>query len=547
SYEELLSSLKKIRHMSGTTKTGKAMLKALDMFKKVKHSDDVSRVAVVVTDGHSQDNPAPAADALRAAEIYLKENIANTLEEIYRATKRRRALGYYCGRYHIQSAKSRGFVVSSRAVLQFDRRFATANDHSFEIRCFYPDKSKTVKSPNRAQGVTTLVTEAVISGSREPSSEMAQAMKCRYVVTTQPDQCSSSAITVGTPLVHTWSCDQDHPRFRVHSCFISDPVSHRIEMLIDHHGCVTQSSIIDSLDYSTSGIVIATGKAVRFADVPILKFFCKIHFCNQSDAQCGPVEAPHCRTKRGTFDNVATPSKDAQYDVYDDDNIGEQMPEPEKATMAAMEEATTVSLPVLFRGRSRAAVIPLRSASSVVSSFPAGGVDFKLNTKPMAVVSSDHARDHFKKDPAVPKRALKVLHSKSLALKQVKGFVRHLPKPLTIQEMHRQLIESSSTEEPPAEAANTEATETREVIESSADQEATSEESVEPSIEITTDAPSPTTTMSTTAPTATTYEPVVDSVPDNEIEEEVVVFSDTIVIRLPHETFVTGCNRNAQC
>ncbi|PIO76208.1 von Willebrand factor type A domain protein [Teladorsagia circumcincta] len=43
SYEELLSSLKKIRHMSGTTKTGKAMLKALDMFRKVKHSDDVSR------------------------------------------------------------------------------------------------------------------------------------------------------------------------------------------------------------------------------------------------------------------------------------------------------------------------------------------------------------------------------------------------------------------------------------------------------------------------------------------------------------------------
>ncbi|KAK6052781.1 hypothetical protein COOONC_09713 [Cooperia oncophora] len=59
--------------MSGTTKTGKAMLKALDMFKKIKQRDDedISQVAVVVTDGHSQDNPAPAADALRSAGVTI--------------------------------------------------------------------------------------------------------------------------------------------------------------------------------------------------------------------------------------------------------------------------------------------------------------------------------------------------------------------------------------------------------------------------------------------------------------------------------------------
>nr|CDJ97528.1 von Willebrand factor domain containing protein [Haemonchus contortus] len=73
SHDELMSKLKKIRHMSGTTKTGKAMLKALDMFRKARRGheqSDVSQVAVVVTDGHSQDNPVPAAEALRAAGEY---------------------------------------------------------------------------------------------------------------------------------------------------------------------------------------------------------------------------------------------------------------------------------------------------------------------------------------------------------------------------------------------------------------------------------------------------------------------------------------------
>ncbi|KAK6021599.1 hypothetical protein OSTOST_12726, partial [Ostertagia ostertagi] len=200
-------------------------------------------VAVVVTDGHSQDNPAPAADALRAAGVTIltlgigdhinrdeivrisgKDELAfqnlhkNVSLEHFVAGFRNLSQGEHCeyargvewsrnymddsffegfhqepgcssvednsnknqdgSRFDVRTiaphgkcgliktyeAKSRGFVVSSRAVLQFDRRFATANDHSFEIRCFYPDKTKTAKNPKRAQGVTTLVTEAVLSG-----------------------------------------------------------------------------------------------------------------------------------------------------------------------------------------------------------------------------------------------------------------------------------------------------------------------------------------------------------------------------------------------
>ncbi|VDO31399.1 unnamed protein product [Heligmosomoides polygyrus] len=71
-HDDLLKSLRAIRHMSGTTKTGKAMMKALELFQKAKREDsDVSQVAVVVTDGHSHDNPLPAAEALRAAGITI--------------------------------------------------------------------------------------------------------------------------------------------------------------------------------------------------------------------------------------------------------------------------------------------------------------------------------------------------------------------------------------------------------------------------------------------------------------------------------------------
>ncbi|VDL87787.1 unnamed protein product, partial [Nippostrongylus brasiliensis] len=49
------------------------MLRALDVFKKAKRNDEhgVSQVAVVVTDGHSHDDPIPAAEALRAAGVTI--------------------------------------------------------------------------------------------------------------------------------------------------------------------------------------------------------------------------------------------------------------------------------------------------------------------------------------------------------------------------------------------------------------------------------------------------------------------------------------------
>ncbi|CAG9539748.1 unnamed protein product [Cercopithifilaria johnstoni] len=75
--EALRTSIQKIRHISGTTKTGKALDKALHVFRHDSNSgarmnqDDVAQVAVVVTDGHSHDDPVPAAVRLRHAGIQI--------------------------------------------------------------------------------------------------------------------------------------------------------------------------------------------------------------------------------------------------------------------------------------------------------------------------------------------------------------------------------------------------------------------------------------------------------------------------------------------
>ncbi|VDN31700.1 unnamed protein product, partial [Gongylonema pulchrum] len=75
--ETLRVALQKIRHISGTTKTGKALDKALQVFKHDAISgarldqEDVAQVAVVVTDGHSHDDPVPAALRLRQSGVQI--------------------------------------------------------------------------------------------------------------------------------------------------------------------------------------------------------------------------------------------------------------------------------------------------------------------------------------------------------------------------------------------------------------------------------------------------------------------------------------------
>ncbi|KAI6188650.1 hypothetical protein M3Y98_00377100 [Aphelenchoides besseyi] len=75
--ESLQMAVNQIRHRSGTTKTGKALDKALQLFAnkasgaRFGQPDNVQQIAVVVSDGHSHDDPFPAANRLRQAGVRI--------------------------------------------------------------------------------------------------------------------------------------------------------------------------------------------------------------------------------------------------------------------------------------------------------------------------------------------------------------------------------------------------------------------------------------------------------------------------------------------
>ncbi|WKY02702.1 hypothetical protein Q1695_016175 [Nippostrongylus brasiliensis] len=603
----LMESLRNIRHMSGTTKTGKAMLRALDVFKKAKRNDEhgVSQVAVVVTDGHSHDDPIPAAEALRAAgvtiltlgigehinrdeivkisgkdeyafqdlhkEIPLEHFVsgfknlsqgehceyargidgaeitcgpdfvvvevsttkklkgrlffegfhqqpgcASTTADVRAVPEKSRfdvhikAPHQSCGLQRVYEAKSRGFMIKSRAVLQFDGRFASTRDHTFEIRCTYPDKAKRPKIPHRALGVTTLLQDAIDIGEEGPSS--LERMKCSYHVTPRKEHCYANAITVGTPLIHVWKCDEEHTRFQVHSCFIVDPVTHRTEEVIDSNGCHKEDSIIGTLNYSKGGTVTATGKAIRFADVPLVRFSCRIRFCNSSNEQCSTSINRHCRSKRETIGENVTPrssdTDDSEYDNSAYDELGEIQRDAQLAT------TTTIGGLILTHP-------PL---------FPSGGVDVILNTKTVAVVGSDQARDRFK-------QALQ-LRANSLAAGKPSATVGHLEELEMLREFSRDDLLKSEEMDMIVERS-----------EGSADPpsqirlpQGTSRFVLSLPVSSTSSSPPPPPPPPSDPPVASLAEAV-----DDDAEEEAVVISDTLVIRIEHENFITGCGQAAQC
>uniref|UniRef100_A0AC34REF6 Uncharacterized protein n=1 Tax=Panagrolaimus sp. JU765 TaxID=591449 RepID=A0AC34REF6_9BILA len=74
--EGLRSGVKKIRHKSGTTKAGKALDKAYHLFNDLnsgsrKTNPNVGQVAIIVSDGHSHDDPYSKAEKLRDAGVKI--------------------------------------------------------------------------------------------------------------------------------------------------------------------------------------------------------------------------------------------------------------------------------------------------------------------------------------------------------------------------------------------------------------------------------------------------------------------------------------------
>ncbi|KHJ75980.1 hypothetical protein OESDEN_24401, partial [Oesophagostomum dentatum] len=163
------------------------------------------------------------------------------------------------------------------------------------------------------------------------------------------------------------------------------------------------------LIYSKNGTVTALGKAVRFADAPTVRFSCRVRLCNKGNKLCSTSFPPQCRSKREVMmsDEVKAPSDlepftreyvdSPAYDDNVDDVAVDVMPSPEPATMKMMEEKPQKEVKLSVQPvRSAFSVKPLETFSSIAPLFPSGGVDMMLNSKSVAIVSTDHARNRFK-------------------------------------------------------------------------------------------------------------------------------------------------------
>ncbi|RCN36064.1 hypothetical protein ANCCAN_18073, partial [Ancylostoma caninum] len=369
-----------------------------------------------------------------------------------------------------------------------------------------------------------------------------------------------------------------HGKFVVHSCFIVDPVTHRGELVVDSNGCIVEKSVITELTYSPDGTVTASGRAVRFTDAPLVRFSCRLRLCNEGNVHCHSSLPPQCRSKRAISesDDVTFPTHvepfTREYDdsaAYDDD-VEALLPDPGPATMKMMKEVTSPSQ----SETSTFSITPIRRVSSIAPLFPAGGVDVTLNSKSVAIVRTDHARDRFKQALQLragaaqstalitaenisqsgsfpveihqkPNQERPVLvtaslrsgpHASNLVMKQVKGFVKQTqnsknilsePPSSTKSSAEKRLSTTVPIEQPRLEETTRSTQQTSHVLSTT------------------------TTQLHTTTPrtifATATIEEIVESTSLDDVEEEVVVTSDPLVVRLPHEKFVTGCPRSVQC
>ncbi|RCN27215.1 hypothetical protein ANCCAN_27052 [Ancylostoma caninum] len=212
-------------------------------------------------------------------------------------------------------------------------------------------------------------------------------------------------------------------------------------------------------------------------------------------------------------------------------------------------------------------ITPIRRVSPIAPLFPAGGVDVTLNSKSVAIVRTDHARDRFKQALQLragaaalitaenisqsgsvpveihqkPNQERPVLvtaslksgpHASNLVMKQVKGFVKQTPNSKNI---HDGLRESPSSTKSSAEVrlSTTVPTEQPRLEETTRSTQQTRLDGSNDSLK----------------PLVAEQKQWAKKDPEllDDVKEEVVVTSDPLVVRLPHENFVTGCPRSVQC
>ncbi|VDP08396.1 unnamed protein product, partial [Heligmosomoides polygyrus] len=140
-----------------------------------------------------------------------------------------------CGVVTTRSTNPPGLFSNVKIMISFHNEFITKVDRGYEISCFYMQGDKTVTYP------ITVATQA-LGGL----TQLAEMPRCRYEVIDPETKDTVDVVTVGSKLLHRWTCESTAPDLwcmTVHSCQVED-------------GSGTTFSILDDKGYRMSGKMI---------------------------------------------------------------------------------------------------------------------------------------------------------------------------------------------------------------------------------------------------------------------------------------------------
>uniref|UniRef100_A0A1I8ASB3 VWFA domain-containing protein n=1 Tax=Steinernema glaseri TaxID=37863 RepID=A0A1I8ASB3_9BILA len=353
----------------------------------------------------------------------------------------------------------RGILFETNVILQFHPHYATHKDKMFHVKCFYPDKKFRSKKPLPAPVIEDR-SEASAHSDKDFFPE-GEDMPCTYRISRRAEQCSVEDVIVGDPIVHRWECRRDmfdtYQSMLVHSCVLIDLATGSNRTVIDASGCSTDPSIIETPDYVDPLNAFSSATTVRYPDSPLVRLKCKLRFCDRLMGQCNDLLPPKCRHRRHTqmdfaglrefFGSAARrrhagsgfpvgirafAGGDEDYDRDDVPSLvtfNPQRPEGHRVrpprlrrpidqrvmarvgatatasevgsvahsivtTERALMDLETAATVTTSSATSTTTLSPLRTA---IRNFPQGGMDLRLNTQDVAIVSSERLKNRLEK------------------------------------------------------------------------------------------------------------------------------------------------------
>ncbi|PIO72002.1 zona pellucida-like domain protein [Teladorsagia circumcincta] len=187
-----------------------------------------------------------------------------------------------CGVVTTRSTDPPGLVSNVKIMISFHNDFITKVDRGYEISCLYMQADKTVTYP------LTVATQEIAG-----ITELAEMPRCRYEVIDPDTKEAVDVVTVGSKLLHRWTCDSTSPDFwcmTVHSCHVEDG-SGTTFTILDDKGCSIDRYLLDNLEYGPGKLQAQKeAHAFKFADKVVVNFQCSVRLDLRGETEC-PIPA----------------------------------------------------------------------------------------------------------------------------------------------------------------------------------------------------------------------------------------------------------------